>query len=248
MTEKSNEYRNKDQDQISAIREVQKATEAAMKEVISYLRSAEKPVSEKAHQIIDDTLRGFGCESPKGHIVAGGEQAAEPHEFGTGPLSANSTIVIDIFPRSKVTGYYADMSRTVCIGASSLELQKMYNAVLGAQELAVSMVRPGVRCARIHEAVEKFFKDKGYVTSGKGKEFKFAEGFVHGLGHGVGLNIHEAPFINKNSEEMLEAGDVITIEPGLYYNNIGGVRLEDLLVVTDTGHENLTDFEKRFVI
>lgn len=240
--------RKKTPDQVAAIKETQRAAEAAMSAVISYLRSVENPTSEKAHGIIDDILETHGCESPEGHIVAGGVQSAEPHEAGRGRLKRGEQIVVDIYPRSKRTGYFADMSRTVCRDASSSELQKMYNAVLAAQELAISMVRPNAKCREIQEAVEQLFADAGYETSGEGKEFPFAEGFVHSLGHGVGLNVHELPRIGRKSTDILEEGDVITIEPGLYYPSIGGIRLEDMLLVTRNGSENLTNFSKRFVI
>jgi len=245
---KIDSFRNKNIDQIKAIKETQYATEQAMAGVITYLQTTENPSSEEAHKIIDSILEKFDCESPEGHIVAGGIHSAEPHEHGKGQLAKGVPIVIDIFPKSKISGYYADMSRTVCIGAPSPELQRMYRAVLDAQLLAISMIKPGVKCREIQETVDGFFVDAGYITSGKGKEFKFEEGFVHSVGHGVGLNIHESPFINKNSNDVLEEGQVITIEPGLCYKTIGGVRLEDLILVTLNGYENLTNFPKRLII
>ena len=230
------------------IREAQRASEAAMAAVIEYLQITKRPTSEAAHAIIDEVLEKYNCESPEGHIVAGGTQSVEPHEEGSGLLERGTPIVIDIFPRSKTSGYFADMSRTVCIGRPREELQKMYNAVLAAQELAVSMVKPGVECVAIQAAVEKFFINAGYETSGKGTEFPYAEGFVHGVGHGVGLSVHEAPHIGRNSTDVLEVGDVVTIEPGLYYPHLGGIRLEDMLWVTKDGAKNLTQFPKQFII
>ena len=110
----------------------------------------------------------------------------------------------------------------------------------------MAMIQPGVPCADIHNAVVHYFKKAGYETSGSGKEFSYAEGFVHSLGHGVGKEIHEAPHISGKSTEVLQEGDIITIEPGLYYKNVGGIRLEDLLYVTADGYENLTTFPKKF--
>lgn len=239
------ENRHKTPVEVAAIEDVQRATAAAMSAVILYLQSSKNPTSEEAHKIIDKVLEGAGCESPEGHIVAGGLQSAEPHEKGSGPIVQGVPIVIDIYPRSKTSGYFADMSRTVCIGQPSNELQKMYVAVSGAQDLAISMVRPGASCKDIQEAVEKFFTETGFITSGKGTEFPYAEGFVHGVGHGVGLAIHEAPKVGRNSSDILEEGDVITIEPGLYYTHIGGVRLEDMVLVTSQGYRNLTNFPKQ---
>jgi len=240
--------RQKTASQIAAIREVQRATETAMDAVISYLASAKSPISEEAHKIIDTVLQKYNCESPEGHIVAGGTQSAEPHYTGSGALAKGVPIVIDIYPRSKATSYFADMSRTVCIGPAPEELRKMYNTVLDAQKLAISMAKPKTLCSEIQKAVDNLFEDAGYVISGKGKEFSFAEGFVHGVGHGVGTNIHEAPRIGRNSPDVLEEGDVITLEPGLYYNNLGGIRIEDMILITANGSENLTKSPKQFEI
>lgn len=235
-------------DKISAIEEAQRAAGAAMAEVLEYLRTSEAPTSEEARLIIDSVLEKHGCESPEGRIVASGPQSAEPHEEGSGPISRGGPIVIDIYPRSKTTGYFADMTRTVCIGEPSAKLQKMYDATLAAQELGIKMVKPGVKCIEIQNAVEKLFMERGFVTSGKGKEFAFEEGFVHGVGHGVSTILHDAPHIGRNKEGELAEGDVITIEPGLYYKDVGGVRLEDMLLVTADGSRNLTRFPKGLLL
>lgn len=237
--------RNKSAVAVEEMLSVQQATEHAMGAVMSYLRSAQCPTSEEAHAIIDSVLASYNCESPNGHIVAGGMQSAEPHEFGSGKLEKCAPIVIDIYPRSKKTGYFADMTRTVCIGVPQPELKKMYDTVLAAQELAFSLIRPDAVCQDIQKAVEQFFVSAGYATSGKGKEFSFAEGFVHSIGHGVGKDIHEAPHFGRKSLDILREGDVITIEPGLYYKTIGGVRLEDMVLVTADGFQNLTGFPKQ---
>jgi Xaa-Pro aminopeptidase len=208
--------RQKTTEQVAAIEETQHAVEAAFAEVILYLQSASVPTSGEARAIIERVLESRGAESSEGLIVAGGIASAEPHERGSGVLRAGEPIVIDIFPRSKKTGYFADMTRTVCIDTPSEQLQKMYDAVLAAQLLAISMVKPGIACKDIQEAVEHYFEDAGFVTSGKGKEFTYAEGFVHSIGHGVGRAIHEPPRFGKKSEDVLIEGEVITIEPGLY--------------------------------
>jgi len=248
MKKKLASSRRKTLGQVNAIEEVQRAAEAALDEVILYLRSATAPTSEEAHVIIDAILFERGCESPEGHIVAGGLQGVAPHAEGNGILKAGEPIVIDIYPRSKKSGYFADMTRTVCIGNPSAQVQSMYDAVLKAQELAISMVKPGTACKDIQRAVEKFFIDAGFVTSGKGEDFTYAEGFVHGVGHGVGLKVHEKPRIKKGSKDFLQEGDVITIEPGLYYKKVGGVRVEDMVLVTKTGHRNLTARGKKFIL
>lgn len=249
--ESSASLRGKPLVQVAHMEEVQRATEAAFAAVVEYLRSNEAPTSEEAREIIDRTLEVFGCESPEGSIVAGGAQSAAPHAPGSGVLRKGEQIVIDIYPRSKTTGYFADMSRTVCVGEPSPEVLKMFEAVLGAQELGISMLRPGVLCQKIQDAAEEFFITAGYITSGDGdpKEgFPFSEGFVHGVGHGVGLEVHEAPRIGRNTEDILQEGDVVTVEPGLYYKTLGGVRLEDMLLITKEGYRNLTKANKTFVL
>lgn len=233
---------------IESIKLVQQAVESTTAAVVEYLQTAAEPNADEAHKIIEATLAAHECESPEGHIVSGGIKSSEPHEVGSGPLLPGEPIVIDIYPRSKKTGYYADMSRTVCIGKPSSALQSMYNTVLEAQQTAIACVAPGVLCREVHQAAVWVFESAGYTTSGKGTEFEFREGFVHSVGHGVGKEIHERPHISARSEEVLEVGDVITIEPGLYYTNIGGVRLEDLLVVTEKGCQNLTTFPKQLAI
>jgi Xaa-Pro aminopeptidase len=229
--------------------EAQRATEAAMAAVIEYLRASDTPTSEEAHSIIDKVLAEHDCESPEGHIVACGEQAVEPHEKGHGPIARGEAIVIDIFPRSKKTGYFADMTRTVCIGEpKNPQIRKMFDAVVAAQDLAESMMRPGVACKDIHEGAAKLFREQGFETSGKGTLFTFADGFVHSIGHGVGREVHEAPHLSPKSQEVLAEGDVVTNEPGLYYHGVGGIRMEDMLLITKDGARNLTRFKKDFVI
>jgi Xaa-Pro aminopeptidase len=242
------EGRCKTAEAVNSIQATQEAVEAAMTTLIEYLQSSTQPSAEVAHAVIDDVLAQYDCESPDGHIVASGTMSAEPHEHGFGLIKSGVPIVIDIYPRSKRTGYFADMSRTICLGTPSQELQKMYDTVLEAQTLAISLLAPGVSAATIQSAVEDFFSDAGYETSGKGTEFAYSEGFVHGIGHGVGKQIHEAPSLGRRSEAVLMIGDVVTIEPGLYYKHIGGVRIEDMLYIAPEGVVNLTKFSKTLTV
>ena len=236
------------QEKISSIREVQSAVEQAMNSVIKYLKNTDNPTSEEAHKIIDQVLEKYNCESPEGHIVAAGSQAVDPHEQGTGVIDKNESIVIDIYPRSRETGYYADMTRTICLGLAKEKTKEMYNHVLGAQQVAVEMLKTGVQCSRIQKTVEEFFISKGYETKGKGYEFKYEEGFVHGVGHGVSKILHDSPRIGRNTDDILNLGDVVTIEPGLYYHELGGIRIEDMYIVTEHGSEQITNFPTEFEI
>ncbi len=174
-------------------------------------------------------------------IVACGVHSSMPHHTGQGPVFADKPVVIDIFPRSQVSGYFGDMTRTVIRGEPSEELVKMYNTVLRGQKLAIGMIRDGVRVMDIHAAVVDYFDSCGFRT---GNINGMAQGFIHSTGHGLGLEIHEPPRIGLG-DEILQAGNVVTVEPGLYYRKTGGVRIEDVVVVEKDGCTNLTRYPKR---
>ena len=176
-------------------------------------------------------------------IIAGGIQGCDPHNGGSGPLRAGEPIIFDLFPKSTKTGYYADITRTVAKGPVSDTFRRLYDTVLEGQEIALSRVRDGVDGRDIHGEVERLFESRGYETGAKNGRM---QGFFHGTGHGFGLEIHEPPRISKVSQ-VLVAGHVVTVEPGLYYPDLGGgVRIEDNVVVTESGCVNLTRLEKVF--
>ena len=174
-------------------------------------------------------------------IVAGGNQACDPHETGFGPLQANEPIILDIFPRSQKTGYFGDITRTVVRGRASEAVRKLYATVLKGQQIAFKTIRAGVPTVEVHKTVQELFSREGYKT---GKSNGRMQGFFHGTGHGLGLEIHEPPRMGQNSVGKLKTGQVVTVEPGLYYPGLGGVRLEDVAVVTENAPRNLTRFEK----
>lgn len=174
-------------------------------------------------------------------IVAGGRQGCDPHEAGAGPLRANEPIILDVFPRSQKTGYFGDITRTVVKGRASEAVRKLYATVQEGQRLAFERIHAGVPTAEVHQTVEEFFERMGYKT---GLSARRMQGFFHGTGHGLGLEIHEAPRMGRQSKGVLKAGHVVTVEPGLYYPKLGGVRLEDVALVTESGARNLTRFEK----
>lgn len=196
--------------------------------------------SEKLRAIIDTAVLQAGG-LPRHTIVAGGRQACDPHECGSGQLRAHEPIIIDIFPRSQKTGYYGDISRTVVKGRASEGVRRLFHAVARAQDLAFRKVRAGVTCADAHAAIRDFFDREGYPTRRRNGH---VEGFFHGTGHGLGLEIHEAPSIGPHSKDLLMAGQVVSIEPGLYYPELGGVRLEDVAHLSAHRTRNLTKFEK----
>jgi Xaa-Pro aminopeptidase len=196
--------------------------------------------SEKLRAVIDTAiLQAGGLASHT--IVAGGKQGCDPHGAGYGPLRADEPIILDIFPRSQKTGYFGDITRTVVRGRASEAIRKLYDTVRRGQKLAFQKVRPGMPTGQVHRAVQKFFESEGYRT---GRRNGRMEGFFHGTGHGLGLEIHEAPRVGPNSAGALQTGHVVTVEPGLYYPDIGGVRLEDVALVTKSAPRNLTQFEK----
>jgi Xaa-Pro aminopeptidase len=197
-------------------------------------------MSEKLRAVIDCAILQ-ACGLAANTIVAGGKQACDPHERGHGRLRANETVIIDIFPRSQKTGYFGDITRTVVRGRANETVRKLYDTVLQGQKIGFEKIRAKVKTADVHKAVQKFFAQQGYKT---GRSDGHMEGFFHGTGHGLGLEIHEAPRMGATSTGELKAGHVVTVEPGLYYPEIGGVRLEDVALVTASGAKNLTRFEK----
>jgi Xaa-Pro aminopeptidase len=196
--------------------------------------------SERLRAVIDCAiLQASGLAANT--IVAGGKQACDPHERGHGPLRANEPIIIDIFPRSQKTGYFGDITRTVVRGRANEAVKKLYDTVWRGQKIGFEKIRAKVATAEVHKAMQNFFVQQGYKT---GRRDGRMEGFFHGTGHGLGLEIHEAPRMGATSAGKLRAGHVVTVEPGLYYPEIGGVRLEDVALVTGNGAKNLTRFEK----
>jgi Xaa-Pro aminopeptidase len=185
-------------------------------------------------------LRAGGV--PAGTIVAGGDQACDPHERGFGPLYANSLIILDVFPRDAKTGYFGDMTRTVLRGRASEAQRKLWETVKAGQALALKRIKAGVDGMTIHKAIQRFFAERGFPTElRKGRRV----GFFHGTGHGLGLEIHEHPRLQKVT---LKDRQVLTVEPGLYYPGLGGIRLEDVVVVTKSGCRLLSRFPKQLEI
>jgi Xaa-Pro aminopeptidase len=195
--------------------------------------------SEAVKETIDLALLKHRCLARE-TIVAGGSRAADPHDRGHGPLRAGEPIVIDIFPQHRDTGYWGDITRTVVRGRARPEIRRMFSTVLRAQREALRMVRAGRKGSDIHAAVQRRFDEAGFPTR---TQDGIATGFFHGTGHGVGLDIHEPPSINL-ADCTLQAGQVVTVEPGLYYPELGGVRIEDTVVVTRDGFRFLAPYPK----
>ena len=252
--------RAKTEGEISNIEKAQAAVEAACSHAVSILEESEVGAdgalrwrgetltSEILRSEIDVELLRRNCAAD-GTIVAGGAQGADPHERGHGPLRAGESIIVDIFPVDLSTRYYSDMTRTFVKGEPNEGLQKMYDAVLESQEAALSMIKAGVNGRDVHRKVAEVLHAAGYKTNVHDQEpgKPLTEGFFHGTGHGVGLELHEAPRVSLAAQELVP-GDVVSVEPGVYDPQVGGVRIEDLVVVTEDGCRNLTGFPKRFKI
>jgi Xaa-Pro aminopeptidase len=228
-------------------------TETGLKRAIQVLK-ASKPgagkrlrwngktlTSEILRAEIDSAiLRAGGI--PSGTIVAGGNQACDPHERGHGPLCADSLIILDVFPRDAKTGYFGDMTRTVVRGRAREAQRKLWETVKAGQALALKRIKAGVDGMTIHKAIQEFFGSRGFPTEVRNRR---RVGFFHGTGHGLGLEIHEHPRLQK---VVLKDRQVLTVEPGLYYPGLGGVRVEDVVLVTKTGCRILSRFPKQLEI
>jgi Xaa-Pro aminopeptidase len=239
----------KSKNEILLMKNVQRAAAEAMDLAVSLIKKAsvkkgtlyidKKPLTaEYVKFSMHSLLLQHGC-SAVDTIVSCGEETAIPHITGAGPLKSGMPIVIDLFPVKEISGYYADMTRTVAKGDPSTEILEMYATLREAKTIGISRVKAGVSGADIHQTVVDFFKDQGYESNSRG--------FIHNLGHGVGLQVHELPTVGP-AGKVLATGNVITIEPGLYYPGIGGVRLEDIGVVTKTGFENFTVFPEELIV
>jgi Xaa-Pro aminopeptidase len=244
--------------EIESIRVAQRANERAMAAAETLLREAtvgedrilyqggsdEPLTAEAVKTVIETTLLEEGHALDE-TIVACGPDAADPHNRGSGPLEANEAIIVDVFPRGKASNYHADMTRTFCVGDPPEAIERRYDITEEALEAALEAVSPGATGEAVHDAVCDVYEREGYATlrSDEGAE----TGFIHSTGHGVGLDVHELPRLSAGGGD-LEAGQVITIEPGLYDPAIGGVRIEELVVVTEEGYENLTDYPKSLVV
>jgi Xaa-Pro aminopeptidase len=197
--------------------------------------------SEKLRAEIDTAILHAGG-TPANTIVAGGEQACDPHDRGSGPLKADSLIILDVFPRDARSGYYGDLTRTVVRGKANDAQRALWWTVLDAQKFALQKIRAGGSGADLQLEVAELFRLKGYPAEIRDGRWV---GFFHGLGHGFGLEIHEQPRIAKTE---FKPGQVLTVEPGLYFPGVGGVRIEDDGVVTDKGFKVLSKFVKTLEI
>ena len=229
--------------QLEGIRRAQRAADAAMAVAARMIRGGDT-TAEAVRAAMQATCEEHGCELPDDVIVAPGGQAAAGHEPGHGPLGDGEPVVVDIWPRDRASRCWADMTRTFVAGGGEAgeELARYWQLTRESLQRIYPMVRAGADCRAIYEASCQPYVEAGLPTQlTKEPGTVLEDGYFHGLGHGVGLEVHERPNLGRNAD-TLAAGDVITLEPGCYRRGFGGVRLEDLVVVTEEGCETLTDF------
>ncbi len=248
------ERETKRPDEIRAITASLRAAEAGLEAGIEALRSCRirkgwlmrdrrRFTAEDLRSVINTRVMAEGCV-PAHTICAPGDQAVDPHEEGHGPIRAHTPVIIDIFPRSEKTGYFGDLTRTVVRGKASFALHELYAIVHEGVRLGHRRIRHGVQGLDVHQEIQALFARQGYKT---GVQKGRMQGFFHGTGHGVGLQIHEAPSVGKRPS-LLQAGHVVTVEPGLYYLGLGGVRIEDMALVRQRDSRCLTRVPKQLEI
>lgn len=195
---------------------------------------------EIEHVLIEGGFELVDC------IVTSGKKSSQPHFSGKArdTIKPKKPLIVDVFPRSKETRYFGDMTRTFVKGEVNSKLKEMEETVVEAQKIALNKIEAGVKTSEVHKAACEIIRDHGFSTTGKEGKTKFH----HSTGHGLGLEIHERPSVAEGNEEKLEEGNVITIEPGLYNPEIGGVRIEDAVVVKKRGYERLSPISKELSI
>ena len=244
------ERRSKDQDELDALRDAQRTTESVMEQISSTIFAASADAdgilhvdgspldSERVISMIDIAFLMRGATTPHGSIAACGPIGADCHHRGAGVFKTGQPIILDLFPHIRASGYHGDCTRTIVHGEISDELHKMHDAVLNAKLAAESVCRAGASGEEVHLAAIEVIEAKGYHSGIP--EDDAPESYcsmVHGTGHGIGLDVHEPPLLDLKGPELI-AGDVVTIEPGLYCKAIGGLRIEDMVAVGEEGCEN----------
>jgi len=245
--------RVKTEHELAGIRRACRAVEAGVAVGVEMLRSASRangvltldsePLTCERIQLEVERAFGEHGAAAEEFIVSHGAQTAVGHDGGSGPIAAEDVVLFDLFPRDRESACYSDFTRTFTVGAVPDELREYHRLAKEALDMAVAAVKPGVKGSDIHRQVCDFFHEHGHKTQlHKEENESLVDGYFHATGHGVGLEVHERPGVGRVESESLVEGDVIALEPGLYRHGYGGVRLEDLILVTADGAEKLTDY------
>jgi Xaa-Pro aminopeptidase len=237
--------RHKSPEEIAGVRRAQKAAEAAMATIRDVLRQGGEMTAERLRTEAQVAMIRHGAIPHDMTVIAPGPQGADPHHEGAGPIPPHVPVVVDIFPRDLRSGCWGDLTRTLCVGEPPPELVNWHRHVREAQRRATDAVRPNVSGGELNQIAMDYLAEHGFATRHGGAEVE--QGFTHSLGHGVGLDLHEAPTLDNGGEQLLP-GDIVTIEPGLYRKDLGGCRIEDIVLVTETGHEILTECSYDLVV
>ncbi|MEM2118817.1 MAG: Xaa-Pro peptidase family protein [Candidatus Bathyarchaeia archaeon] len=249
----------KEPEEIEAIKAVQRVVEKATTEAISLIANSEIGSNNKlvyredgkkafltvrkVRSVFDHTFVENGCIAEEETIVACGPRSADPHYSGEAHdvLKANQPIVLDVFPRSVKKRYVADMTRTVVKGKASKKVKQMFETVFETKAAVMDVLKAGVLGSEMQEMCYKLLEKAGYQTARGGKQI--TKGYMHGLGHGIGLEVHEEPRMSEFYDQPLQEHNIVSVEPGLYDPAVGGVRIEDIVEVSKTGCKNLTRME-----
>ena len=244
------ERRSKDEQEVEWLREAQRVTEKTVEMACALVAGAVAKsggdlehdgaplTSERLREIVDISLLKTGYTNPTS-IIAGGPTGADCHDVGAGQLYAGQPVIIDIFPCNRATRYYGDCTRTVVHGDVPEPIERMHAAVVAAKAAATAVCRAGATGEAVHEAAARVVCAHGYEMglppTDAGDDYC---AMTHGTGHGIGLDVHEPPLLDKKGPALV-VGDALTIEPGLYSRSCGGVRVEDMVIVEDDGCQNL---------
>lgn len=249
------ERRVKDEQEIAWLAEAQSVTEQTMEmacRLVAHARAnpdgtlvaeGQPLTSERVRAAIDHFLLDRGYHNYPS-IVAGGPEGADCHNSGHGPLRTGQPVIIDIFPRNRQTHYHGDCTRTVVHGTIPEELARMHAAVVAAKQAATAATRAGVTGEQVHRATQGAIISAGYALGLPGPDAPLSYcALTHGTGHGIGLDVHEPPLLDFKGPPLV-VGDALTIEPGLYRRDLGGVRVEDMFIVTADGCQNLNQLQE----
>lgn len=249
----SKERKIKKDYEIENLREIQKITENGMKHIKNILDESSVNnedilkwqnnilTSEVLRKEAEKFFNKYNASMEIKYIIATGKNSADPHERGSGPIKSNVPILVDLFPKSK-EGYYGDMSRTFIKEEPSEKLENMNKAVNEAISESLNIIQEGIKIKDIHNKVCEVIERHDFSA-----DIDKNEGFIHSTGHSIGLEIHEMPRISSHNENELKENMILTIEPGLYYEDVGGLRIEDMIRVKENGFENFNTMNKKLI-